>query len=257
MNAVDVPRSVGTIQSGVGSRSDPVEATLFGPSPEHSIVKRVQITIDLREVDLPPTFERATWGDEDGDFVRLEIANWNVSNPPAGFLVRLQGEYERFESVLRADPYIRDFELLPATETECYCFVESEGTATARALFENFTRGSLLTVPPVTWNRDGTSSFTLVGPEADIQAAVDGVPEAVDVTVESVGGTAVTAEGVVGRLSPRQRETVEIALDVGYYDVPRRATSEDVARELGCAPATAAEHLQKAEATVLSALLDG
>lgn len=220
-------------------------------------MKRVRITIDLREPDLPPTFERTTVGDVDGDFEHLEIVNWNVSNPPTGFLVRLRGDARRFESVLREDPHVRDFELLPITDSECYGFVESEGTTAARGLFENFTRGSLMTVPPVTWNSDGTSSFTLVGAEADIQAAVDGVPDAVDVTVEAVGGTDVTAEGVVDRLSPRQREAVEIALALGYYDVPREATSEAVARELGCAPSTAAEHLQKAEATVLSALLNG
>ena len=99
-------------------------------------------------------------------------------------------------------------------------------------------RGSLLTVPPVTINDDGTSTFTLVGTESDIQSAVDGVPDS-----------------VLGALSERQREAADAALSLGYYDVPREATIEEVATELDCATATAAEHLRKAESTVFSSLV--
>ncbi|NEU57192.1 helix-turn-helix domain-containing protein [Halorussus sp. MSC15.2] len=49
----------------------------------------------------------------------------------------------------------------------------------------------------------------------------------------------------------RQQEAVETAVAVGYYDVPRTATHEDVAAELACAPSTASEHLRKAESKVL------
>ena len=82
-----------------------------------------------------------------------------------------------------------------------------------------------------------------------------GVPEGVDVVIETVGTGPIAQDGVVGQLSPRQREAVEVALEEGYFDVPRGATIEAVAAELDCARATAAEHIQKAEARVFSALL--
>jgi predicted DNA binding protein len=41
---------------------------------------------------------------------------------------------------------------------------------------------------------------------------------------------------------------------LGYYDVRRDPTVEDVAAEPGCATATAAEHLRKAESTIVSSL---
>ncbi|MFC6975764.1 helix-turn-helix domain-containing protein [Halomicroarcula sp. GCM10025709] len=65
------------------------------------------------------------------------------------------------------------------------------------------------------------------------------------------------AATVETRLSDRQREAVEAALSLGYYDIPRTATHEAVADALDCAPSTAAEHLRKAESRVLHALFDG
>lgn len=56
-------------------------------------------------------------------------------------------------------------------------------------------------------------------------------------------------------LSDRQREALLAALDLGYYEHPRAATQEDIASRLGCEANTASEHLQKAEAKVLTEVL--
>jgi hypothetical protein len=231
-------------------------------------VKRVRITVDPGETELPLTFERATGGgtgessvDGRGEpepelevDVEVKVINWNVATPPAAFLLRVEGEYERFGELLAADPDVEEYELLSLTDRACYCFVTGVGTPGARRLWEQFGGGSLMTVPPAEWNPDGSYTFTVVGTQADVQAAVETVPDGVDVTVEAVGGTEVAEGSLLGRLTARQRAAVEAALDCGYYDVPRRATTEDVARALGCAPSTAAEHLQRAEATVLHGL---
>ncbi len=216
-------------------------------------MKRVRITMDPGDLPLPPIYERMTRGSD--ALAEVHIVNWNVSQPPTGFLLWFRGDYEAFEADLADDDAIEESALLPRTDEECYCFLSGEVGPASRALFENFTRGTLLTVPPVVCHDDGSSTFTLVGTEADIQAAIDGVPPGVDVTVERIGGERVTPDSAVGQLSARQREAVEAAIAVGYYAVPREGTVEDVAAELDCATATAAEHLRKAEATVFRALL--
>ncbi|ELY88435.1 helix-turn-helix domain-containing protein [Natrinema altunense] len=215
-------------------------------------MKRVRITLRPQGDYAPPIYERLAGGTR--YLERAAIVNWNVSAPPTAFLFRLEGEYERFDRVLDESEMVSDYELLPITDRECYCFFEGTVSPAARSLFETFTNGSLMTVPPIECNADGSTTYTIIGTEAEVQAAVDGVPDAVGVTVEAVGGTRVAADSVVGRLSPRQRDAVETALELGYYDVPRKATSEDVAEELGCATATAAEHLQKAESAVMESL---
>lgn len=218
-------------------------------------MKRVRITMDPHDIPLPPIYERMTRGAD--ELTQVHIVNWNVSEPPTGFLLWLRGDYEGFDAELASDDSIDDYALLPRTDEECYCFLSGEVGPASRALFENFTQGTLLTVPPVVCHDDGSSTFTLVGTDSDIQNAVEGPPPGVDITVEQVGGERVTPDSAVSELSARQREAVETAIDVGYYAVPREATIETVAEKLDCATATAAEHLRKAEVTVFRALLDG
>lgn len=217
-------------------------------------MKRVRITISPPDAYLPPVYRlltrEATYLD------RVEIVNWNVAEPPVGFLLRVRGDYRRLEGALEGGENVREFELFPNGDDEAHCFLAAENPTASRPLFENFTREDVLTVPPVSCHDDGSSTFTLVGTESTIQDAVEGVPEGVGVTVEAVGTGPVARDDIVGGLSPKQREAVRAALRVGYYDVPREATMEDVAGELGRATATASEHLRKAEARVFAALFD-
>lgn len=60
------------------------------------------------------------------------------------------------------------------------------------------------------------------------------------------------APGALESLTDRQREVVRTAYDAGYYEIPREATTEDVAAELGVDPSTAAEHLQRAERNLMT-----
>ncbi|MFC6716538.1 helix-turn-helix domain-containing protein [Natrialbaceae archaeon GCM10025810] len=218
-------------------------------------MKRVRITLAPAGDYAPPIYRLLAGGAS--YLERVHILNWNVATPPTAFLLRIRGDYRRFEGELEGRENVRASEFLPITDRECHCFFEGTVSAAARSLFENFTRGSLMTVPPIECNADGTNTFTIVGTDADIQAAVGGVPEGVGVTIEAVGGEAVATEGAIGRLTERQREAIETALALGYYDVPRAATTEDVARELECATATAAEHIQRGQAKLVDALFDG
>lgn len=215
-------------------------------------MKRVRITIHPGHSDLPLTYENVTGADE--QFVRVEVLNWNVTTSPAAFLLRIRGDVRRFETILGTDEFVDEYELLPVAENESYCFVTGVGTRDARDLWENFKRGSLMTVPPAEWNADGSYTFTIVGRDADIQTAVDSIPADARVEIESVGGKKVTADSILDRLTDRQRDAVRVAIELGYYDVPREATSEDVADELDCATSTAAEHLRKAESKVVVGL---
>ncbi|MFD1515154.1 helix-turn-helix domain-containing protein, partial [Halomarina rubra] len=56
-------------------------------------------------------------------------------------------------------------------------------------------------------------------------------------------------------LTTRQTEAVVAAVRVGYFATPRTGTVADVASTLDCSPATAAEHLRKAQAKVMQALV--
>lgn len=55
-------------------------------------------------------------------------------------------------------------------------------------------------------------------------------------------------------LTDRQQEIVQTAFSMGYYEVPREASTDDIAREVDLDPSTVSEHLQRAEHNLLSQL---
>jgi hypothetical protein len=59
------------------------------------------------------------------------------------------------------------------------------------------------------------------------------------------------------RLTDRQREVVETAYRMGYFEYPRETNASGVAAELGIEPSTLAEHLAAAQSKLLGAVLDG
>lgn len=68
--------------------------------------------------------------------------------------------------------------------------------------------------------------------------------------VEHVGDIEIQDE-----LTDKQRETVETALEMGYYDTPRDASLSDVAEELGIAKSTCSGVLHRAEESIIKSHL--
>ncbi|MFB6114401.1 MAG: helix-turn-helix domain-containing protein [Halodesulfurarchaeum sp.] len=60
----------------------------------------------------------------------------------------------------------------------------------------------------------------------------------------------------VGSLTARQREVIETAFDMGYFDHPKEANAGDVAAELDITTSTFTEHLAAAQSKLLSAILE-
>jgi predicted DNA binding protein len=64
-----------------------------------------------------------------------------------------------------------------------------------------------------------------------------------------------TAVVDVGRLTDRQREVVETAVEMGYFEYPRDASATEVADALGIDVSTFAEHLALAQSKLFDGLL--
>jgi len=56
-------------------------------------------------------------------------------------------------------------------------------------------------------------------------------------------------------ISPKQRETLDVALAAGYFEVPRRATLADLADELGISEQGVSERLRRGLSTFLATML--
>jgi hypothetical protein len=108
---------------------------------------------------------------------------------------------------------------------------------------------------------DGRLVVSFYAPDREtVRQVVGSLRETFDVElrrlVTSGGRTARDDTTVVdrGRLTGRQREVVETAHRLGYFDYPRRATAEAVATALDVSPSAFAETLRAAERALLDEL---
>ena len=61
----------------------------------------------------------------------------------------------------------------------------------------------------------------------------------------------ITTSNLLGGLTGNQAEALVVALDSGYYTVPKKSTTEAVAARVGLPRTTFEEHLRKAESKVM------
>jgi hypothetical protein len=60
----------------------------------------------------------------------------------------------------------------------------------------------------------------------------------------------------LSHLTERQREVLIAAYKLGYYDVPRKISSEELAKKLNLVDSTVVEHLRKAEHRLMANMLE-
>lgn len=211
---------------------------------------RVRITANGREAEIHPMYDVFA----NAPFVeRATALQWNFTSDTLGILHFVEGDIEAFDAAVEAVEPVIDHELEPASDGTFYAYIHDETTAAFEELTP--TTSALVVVPPIYYHENGTVSVSVFGPDEEIRPFVDGIPAPIEVTVKEVSGLGALAGTVETRLSERQRDAIETAFELGYYDIPRAASHEDVAAEIGCAPSTAAEHIRKAESTLLGSML--
>jgi hypothetical protein len=94
---------------------------------------------------------------------------------------------------------------------------------------------------------------TVLGTGRAIGRAAADLPEPVRLRLERMGeyepGSG--AADLPAELTDRQREVLDAAVRMGYYETPRETTHREVAAELGVAVGTVTEHLQRVESRVI------
>lgn len=96
--------------------------------------------------------------------------------------------------------------------------------------------------------RDGIENWQIMAPSReDLQEAIASLEKSAEIAYIRSTGSSPSSEG----LTERQAAALAAAVDMGYFDSPRRASVEDVAGRLGISASTAVEHLRKAEKKVL------
>lgn len=216
-------------------------------------MKHVRLTIQAPDGAVHPVFDMLTRSEH---VEAVGALDWNVSGDRLGILHYVEGDRDGYVDALDSIDAVVDHDVAAAGDDAFYAYHQCVVDRGAKKLFAAFTEGSMLLVPPIEFGDGGASTLSLFGDGAEIQAAIDALPPAIEVEVHEIGGFGDAPALDDAVVSDRQREAVCAALELGYYEIPRAASHEDVAAAIDCAPSTAAEHLRKAEAKVLQSVFD-
>lgn len=112
--------------------------------------------------------------------------------------------------------------------------------------------------------RNGSLILTFLAPDVEtVRAIVSGVRDRFDdVSIRHLSrfDGEDTREPVLvdrSRLTDRQQEVLETALEMGYFGHPKGANAQDVAAALDVCPSTFSEHLAAAQSKIMDAVVHG
>jgi DNA-binding CsgD family transcriptional regulator len=116
----------------------------------------------------------------------------------------------------------------------------------------------LMTRPPDFLDVD-RMKVEMVGKENEIKKLLHYANKWGDNSFKILGLTSIDAKGesLLSKLTPRQRQMLLAAYALGYYDVPRRISSDDLSMHLDLDKSTVVEHLRKAERKLIGAIIAG
>ena len=100
-------------------------------------------------------------------------------------------------------------------------------------------------------------AFSFVADNKNIRKLLDNIEMWGVIKNVSFQPVAFSEYNVLSCLTERQREVMTAAKKSGYYDVPRKISTEELAEKLGISTSTTVEHLRKAENRIISCILAG
>ncbi|SEO80226.1 HTH DNA binding domain-containing protein [Halogranum amylolyticum] len=193
----------------------------------------------------------------DSEFERERVYHLNVLEDGTVVLFgKLRGDLERARTLLEEDADVLGYSISGQGSRSGLVFVHARPPPEIKRFLELPRTHGVFFDFPIKGAEHGGLRVTMIGEtNGALQKALADVPAELDVTVERIGAYPEVGGNVVSLLTDRQREVLDVALDLGYYDVPRKATHRDIADQMGLSVGTVGEHLQKIEARVLKGIV--
>lgn len=135
---------------------------------------------------------------------------------------------------------------------------------TYRSIYEATTNTGFLVLGPIL-HENGYEKWEILTDSATLKSGLATLKDAGEVTVERIGDTRATpkspkrdllADAAPEGISPRQLQTLQRAVDAGYYNWPRTTSAKELAAQEGVSGPAFLEHLRRAESRLVPAALD-
>ncbi|HET7325570.1 MAG TPA: helix-turn-helix domain-containing protein [Halococcus sp.] len=186
------------------------------------------------------------------NLTRESLSHIDIRDGTGVLYYHLQGDSGTLAELLRDRSDVVLYDTIGKADDRfgLYLRVRLEEGGTLETCF--FEQG-LLIDPPVVFAGRGLR-VTVIGTSVMVKRAMKRLPAGVSCSVERLGGSG-DERLLLSALTDRQREVIETAFEMGYYEIPRRATHENIAAALDLSGSTIDEHLRKAEYRLMEQVL--
>lgn len=192
---------------------------------------------------------------EAADIARERIYHLNVLEDGSMVLLgRVSGNLDQLERTLAVVSDALSYTVSRQGDGSALVFLHASPPPAVRRLLELPRTHEVFFDFPIEGAGDGRLRVDMIAEtNAMLQAALTDAPDGVEVTVERLGPY--PTDDIEAILTDRQQEVLTTARELGYYDVPRNVTHQEIADRLDLSVATVGEHLQKIEARVFETLV--
>lgn len=122
---------------------------------------------------------------------------------------------------------------------------------------KNFPPTKLLAARPPEFLDVNRMKAEVIGQEADIKNLLKYASRSSSYKILGLTSLDTASESPLSVLTAKQRQVLLTAFALGYYDMPRRISSEDLSRHLNADKSTVVEHLRKAERKIIGGVIAG
>ncbi|WP_231184447.1 helix-turn-helix domain-containing protein [Haladaptatus sp. DYF46] len=164
-------------------------------------------------------------------------------------LYELRGDLDGAKRVLESSSSVLRWEV--SGSERGFAYVHSRPTEPATTLLTLLRANDVILDTPVEYTSEGSLRVTLVGAEDSLHRVTAAIADIIEVELERTGTYQPQLEQLSATLTKRQERILSLAVERGYYDVPRRTTQRELATELDVSESTISEHFQKIEAAIL------
>lgn len=164
------------------------------------------------------------------------------------------GDADRYREIVAESPHVRDYNVVEA-DGWWYSYLVFEPTELIHRLMRTRYETELMMEMPIDIDDDGSMVSRIVGPDGAFDQLVADDTDAFDIEILETGEYHPDLDDLYLSLTQRQREVLDSAVELGYYENPREATHADIAETVDISPGTVGEHLRKIEMRVFSQLI--
>ncbi|MFB6082914.1 MAG: helix-turn-helix domain-containing protein [Halorientalis sp.] len=175
-----------------------------------------------------------------------------MSDGTSVLLYHITGDADELERLLAEEESALSYDVFDVEDDGVRAHVRFASNTVLSAMIQLMDEYDLIVDPPVDIDDEGGLHMSVAGEFGKIREAARMRPGDIEIELQEDDSGPVDRVDVTALLTERQLEVLEVALEKGYYEIPRQATNEDIAAELDCSTSTVGEHLRKIESRIIS-----